>query len=526
MYTLPDDSVYKHDEHDQDSGIGASPSAQPRISEKHKAFQEQFAAYTSPVPLVPHGLPSADGVNARPSSSHRLSAMNHHHVSLKRLPGQTRPQPPLKRARVIREDGTRADSLVVRLKLRPEWLTRLAQTESLTMNNTESLNATALRPNEQHPMHLGIHRAQGSLPLAANAYASPYRLTFPWNGELNGQQKGHNREVVVDLTMDDDETLPSMPTIRTILGEFADCDVAKELLQNYPNMSRDRLENLQSVLSEFPETRNDLFMLEKRIRALANGPRAVQASPRRASSASQSGIPEFGAKTPAVERTAKLAEEILGELSTCQAAHQVLASYPLMSREQLQVLRNTLTHYPETQNDFALLQKIIRFEAWDVVTGATTFPRKRYADGGQKYLSANGELKQESTPEPKREMSADIRKESPVGRSLDNIAVEINWGRDLDYSDHIELQEFESVKELFEQIDSCMPDELRDESQRIKEVRVKSKMDLYGGNIQPRIVRDETRGKAAVRHLTKKLRAQPPDMEIELAFSVFWEAKA
>ncbi|KAF7191962.1 hypothetical protein HII31_06607 [Pseudocercospora fuligena] len=511
IYVQSEQSIYKEDEPDQDSGIGASPLEQSRLSDKSRAFHEQFAAYTSPVPLIPHGLPSAGGVYARPPSS-RSSAVSYHQTSQKRLPGQAPPQGRSKRARVIREDGTRADSLVIRLRVSHRQLSRLA-----SIGTCWPRTEVTSRRVEPDTIAVGTQTA-GTHPLPnPSPYLSPYRQTLPWNGIRNDQSGGPPRNTVhVDLTSDEEQPPQLMSDVREILGDFADCTVARELLANYPNMSRNRLENLQSVLVEFPDTRDDIFLLEKRIRALATGPRVLPIAQRRASSVSPASRPDFRAKTPAVERTAKLAEEILGPLCACSAAAQVLDSYPLMSREQLEVLRSTFTNYPETQNDFPLLQKIVRFEAFDVVTGATAFPRKR---------SVDGQLKQAlPTVEPKREDSAEIKKERLTSRSLNNITVEINWGRDTEYeyTDHMDLQEFDSGAELFQQIESYLPDELRS-SGRIKEVQVKCKTDLHGGNIPPRIARDESRGKAAVRQLIKKLRAQPSEMEIELAFLVLWE---
>ncbi|EME88858.1 uncharacterized protein MYCFIDRAFT_170427 [Pseudocercospora fijiensis CIRAD86] len=506
-YVHPEQSIDKEEEPDQDSGIGASPLEQPRLTDKSRAFHEQFAAYTSPVPSVPpHGLPSVGGVYARPPSS-PSSAVRFHQTSQKRLPGQTPPPGRSKRARVIREDGTRADSLVIRLRVSSRRLSRLASTGSC-WSRTEVPSARV----EPDTIAVGTQPASTHPPPNPSAYVSPYRQTLPWNGAGNDQSGAPRNTVHVDLTVDEDQPPPAMSDVREILGDFADCTVARELIANYPNMSRDRLENLRSVLDEFPDTRDDLFLLEKRIRALATGPRVLSSAQRRSSSVSQTSRPAVRSKTPAVERTAKLAEEILGRLCACSAAVQVLDSYPLMSREQLEVLRSTFINYPETQTDFPLLQKIVRFEAFDVVTGATAFPRKRSLDGQLKQVTP--------TVEPNREGSADeSKKESLNTRRLDNITVEINWGRDTEYTDHIDLQEFDSGPELFRQIESYLPDELK-ESGRIKEVRVKCITDLHGGNIQPRIARDEGRGKAAVRQLIKKLRAQPADMEIELAFLI------
>ncbi|KXT05540.1 hypothetical protein AC578_3675 [Pseudocercospora eumusae] len=515
IYVQSEESIPKEDEPDQDSGIGVSPLEQPRLSDKFRTFHEQFAAYTSPVPLIPHGLPSVAGAYAHPPSS-RSFAATHHQTGQKRLPGQASPQEgPSKRARVVREDGTRADSLVVRLRVSCRQLSRLASSgtcwppseEPSRRAEPDTIAVVTTQPAETRP------------PPNPSGYMSPYRQTLPWNGIRNDQSDGPPRNT--GLTSDEEQAPRLTPDAREILGDFADCTVARQLLANYPTMSRDRLENLQSVLVEFPDTRDDLFLLEKRIRALATGPRVLPPAQIRASSVSQASRPDFRSKTPAVERTAKLAEEILGPLCACSAAARVLDSYPLMSREQLEVLRSTFTNYPETQSDFPLLQKIVRFEAFDVVTGATAFPRKR---------SVDGQMKQALPPvEPKRELSADITNESlpTTRRSMHNITVEINWGRDTEYeyTDHMELQDFDSGAQLFQQIESYLPDELR-RSGRIKEVRVKCKSELQGGNIQPRIARDEARGKAAVRQLVKKLRTQPPEMEIELAFLVLWDTAA
>jgi hypothetical protein len=114
---------------------------------------------------------------------------------------------------------------------------------------------------------------------------------------------------------------------------------------------------------------------------------------------------------------------------------------------------------------------------------------------------------------------------SPQSGSFENVSIEINWGRQLEYSDYMEMQYCGSTKEFFALVEAHIPDEIRADGHTIKEIRVKAMKDLKGGNLLPRIVRDEGRGRAAIRNLVKRLRAQPPDSEPELQFVVVWDDK-
>lgn len=114
---------------------------------------------------------------------------------------------------------------------------------------------------------------------------------------------------------------------------------------------------------------------------------------------------------------------------------------------------------------------------------------------------------------------------SPHPGTFENVSIEINWGRQLEFSDYMEMQYCNTTKEFFSLVEAHIPDEISADGHTIKEIRVKALKDLKGGNLLPRIVRDEGRGRAAIRHLVKRLKAQPPDAEPELMFVVVWEDK-
>lgn len=128
-------------------------------------------------------------------------------------------------------------------------------------------------------------------------------------------------------------------------------------------------------------------------------------------------------------------------------------------------------------------------------------------------------MKSEPTEEDK------LMSSTPHPASFENVSVEINWGRQLEFSDYMEMQYCHTTKEFFSLVEAHLPDEISADGAHIKEIRVKALKELKGGNLLPRIVRDEARGRAAIRHLFKRLRAQPPDSEPELMFVVVWEDK-
>lgn len=114
---------------------------------------------------------------------------------------------------------------------------------------------------------------------------------------------------------------------------------------------------------------------------------------------------------------------------------------------------------------------------------------------------------------------------SPHPGSFENVSIEINWGRQLEYSDYMEMQYCSTTKDFFGLVEAHIPDEISADGHTIKEIRVKALKDLKGGNLLPRIVRDEVRGRAAIRQLVKRLKAQPPDSEPELMFVIVWNDK-
>lgn len=113
--------------------------------------------------------------------------------------------------------------------------------------------------------------------------------------------------------------------------------------------------------------------------------------------------------------------------------------------------------------------------------------------------------------------------------SLEDVSIEINWARNLDYSDYLSMESClhcKTAAEFFALIEAQMPDELHGihgNGNRVKEVRVKALTPLQGEGVMPRIKRDEASGRIALRKLIKKLRSQPADAEIELEFLVVWE---
>lgn len=113
--------------------------------------------------------------------------------------------------------------------------------------------------------------------------------------------------------------------------------------------------------------------------------------------------------------------------------------------------------------------------------------------------------------------------------TLEDVSIEINWARNLEYSDHLSMDaclHCKTAAEFFTLIEAQMPDELQGlngNGNRIKEIKVKALTPLQGEGIMPRIKRDEASGRPALRKLIKKLRMQPAEAEIELEFVVVWE---
>jgi hypothetical protein len=221
-----------------------------------------------------------------------------------------------------------------------------------------------------------------------------------------------------------------------------------------------------------------------------------------------------------IDTPTSLADEILGDLSQCYSAKRILERYPNMDRVQLENLKHTLMEFPESRDDLAKMRRYVD-------ASASTSPNLNQADAPQSPSASTDRKSSTSRPDslsapltPQTKSEEIESKMAVVRRSLANILVEINWNRDLDYSDHMEMQDVASVQRFFDIIDEQRPDELGKDW--IKEVRVKSKSALEGGSISSRIVRDETRGRAAIKHIIRKLKSQSPDADIELLFSIVW----
>ena len=248
-------------------------------------------------------------------------------------------------------------------------------------------------------------------------------------------------------------------------------------------------------------------------------------------------------------------EELLGDLANCPVIHKLKEELgPRMPRKRLEKLKKLLVDFPDAQVDLEALERRARqqpSEQYDnnerppPPPGWAQHSMGGWAAGPHAQSQQNvyphphgfgrdaaltprltpgppGQQKSEapSTPQLKEE-----HQETQPGRSLENILIEINWNRNLDYSDHVEMQEFDTVQKLFDMVEEARPDELLKGGDVIKEIRIKSKTELHGpgGQVLPRIVHDESRGRAGVKQLIRRLRSQPADMEIELLFEVMWK---
>lgn len=251
-------------------------------------------------------------------------------------------------------------------------------------------------------------------------------------------------------------------------------------------------------------------------------------------------------------------EDVLGDLATCPVIFKLKEELgPKMPRHRLDKLKKLLVDYPDARFELEALERRARMPSeqneaerlpppgwiqnpvgvW--VPGAHAQQQQPQPQPPHMYsqphsFGRDAALTPRPTPGPPAHQKSDApstpqvkdeHHDLPSGRSLDNILVEINWNRNLDYSDHVEMQEFDTVQKLFDMVEEARPDELLRDRDVIKEIRIKSKTELHGpgGQVLPRIVHDETRGRASVKQLIRKLRSQPPDMEIELVFDVMWK---
>lgn len=264
--------------------------------------------------------------------------------------------------------------------------------------------------------------------------------------------------------------LSKLTLLQEILGDLVRCPVVAHLLAADANLDQQQLNNLKTILTNHPETRNDMEVLLTRMTSLMDPtpPKRQQQSPnlnmRMGMDIGHSlGNPGHLQRTP-------------------MPGHGPLAPHAAPMS----------THTPPM---------------------ASGFPRP------VSTFEQSPRLKSEPMEEDKL-MSA-----SPHTGSFENVSIEINWGRQLEYSDYMEMQYCNTTKDFFDLVEAHVPDEISAEGHTIKEIRVKALKDLKGGNLLPRIVRDEGRGRAAIRHLVKRLRAQPPDSEPELMFVIVWDDK-
>lgn len=248
-------------------------------------------------------------------------------------------------------------------------------------------------------------------------------------------------------------------------------------------------------------------------------------------------------------------EEVLGDLAQCPVIHKLKEELgPKMPRHRLEKLKKLLVDFPDARLELEALERRARMPAehqyenerlpppgWNQNPVGVWVPGPYAQPQQSMYPHPPGfgrdiALTPRPTPGPpagqeKSEAPATTRvkeehQATAPGRSLENILIEINWNRNLDYSDHVEMQEFDTVQKLFDMVEEARPDELLKGVDVIKEIRIKSKTELHGpgGQVLPRIVHDETRGRAGMKQLIRRLRSQPADMEIELLFEVMWKA--
>ncbi|PPJ54096.1 hypothetical protein CBER1_06333 [Cercospora berteroae] len=250
-----------------------------------------------------------------------------------------------------------------------------------------------------------------------------------------------------------------------------------------------------------------------------------------------------------------LFEDVLGDLVFCPVIVKLKEELgPRMPRHRLEKLKKLLVDFPDARYELEALERRARmppdqYEAervpppgWVQNPVGVFVPPPPQHHQSHTYPHPHGYARDAAlTPRPtpgppihnfsnKSEPPTTPHiKDEPSdiphgGRTLENILVEINWNRNLDYSDHMEMHEFDSVQKLFDMVEEARPDELV-KTGEIKEIRIKPKTELHGsgGQVLPRIVHDEIRGRASLKQLIRRLRSQPQDMEIELLFEVMWK---
>ncbi|SMY22154.1 unnamed protein product [Zymoseptoria tritici ST99CH_1A5] len=274
-------------------------------------------------------------------------------------------------------------------------------------------------------------------------------------------------------------------------------------------------------------------------------PQRPLANPRQVSSPPN--LPFITSGLPSHGRRQSLAEEILGDLAKTPVVAQMMAANTDLDAQQLRNLKDKLTKYPEARVDINIL--LARMSAPSdppTPNSSSNTPRPSLASrqGGPPTLvysrrasSGTGHYYAPIHPPgpipiPRPVPSNPMAPFPPKAHDLTqiyplpfpNVTVELKWGlTTLDFSDYMELRDFSTPREFFALIDAHIPEEIARLGKKIKEIRVKSQKDLGNEKLLPRIVRDEVRGRAAIRQLVKILRGVGREVEVELAFVVLWE---
>ncbi|KJX94429.1 hypothetical protein TI39_contig4195g00003 [Zymoseptoria brevis] len=275
-------------------------------------------------------------------------------------------------------------------------------------------------------------------------------------------------------------------------------------------------------------------------------PQRPLANPRQVSSPPN--LPFITSGLPSHGRRQSLAEEILGDLAKTPVVAQLMAANTDLDAQQLRNLRDKLTKYPEARVDInVLLARMSAPSDPPTPNNSSDTPQPSLAtrQGGPPALvysrrasSGTGHYYAPIPPpgpipiprpvpsnlmEPLPPKTHDLTQTSP--QPFPNVTVELKWGlTTLDFNDYMELRDFSTTREFFALIDAHIPEEIARLGKKIKEIRVKSqKKDLGNEKLLPRIVRDEVRGRAAIRQLMKILRGVGREVEVELVFVIMWE---
>lgn len=534
---------------DMDPNTQQSTSRKPSF-DKSRFFQEQFSAYTLPVPAhsVPNGLPLVSGVPVQPINAE--SAHERSSTSLKRLPDPaTSYDGPSKRSRLSGEheishspSHSHSHPHNVTLRVGSKALAQLEESGKVSASgpsftSINPLTTSAIEDESADDDTIHVKPGKGSISAlrGSGSYVSPYRQRLPYGeGEAPGSGPHNRRKSSVSALLRDSRSTsisasnpqrpmeeqqrpaslgPALPVttnsqtpptaIRTtspdirkslafeILGSLAFSPVAKGILKDCPDLTRDKLQNLKTIFEEYPQTQTDFSMLDKSMQGFSNE--------------SLPGRPSSEQSKPPLRWAHTSLPDCMTTGAHAPQRRPSQAAAPLEPPHAQKPMPAAIMSFEEFQKHNPL-------------------PRATHSVQREATLPSNRALtpKREPVEIKTQQVSPSVDSKVPLhSRSLENVEVEIEWGRGMEFSDYMELKDFNSVQELFDMIDSYRPDELSQE--RIKEVRVKSKKELVGGNVLPRIVKDEVRGRPAIRHLLKKMRSQPEEQEIELVFSVLWQ---